>query len=63
MRDTLVFVKEAAHAEEVFGVLGGVRAALTSTKAFLLENPDVTLNARVTPFSPRASARLAAWAG
>ena len=49
VRDTLVFVKEAAHAEEVFGVLGGVRAALTSTKAFLLENPDVTLNARVTP--------------
>ena len=49
VRDTLAFVKEAAHAEEVFGVLGGVRAALTSTKAFLLENPDVTWNARVTP--------------
>jgi len=46
VRDTLVFVKEAAHAEEV---LGGVRAALTSTKAFLLENPDVTWNARVPP--------------
>ena len=46
VRDTLVFVKEAAHAEEV---LEGVRAALTSTKAFLLENPDVTWNARVPP--------------
>lgn len=46
VRDTLSFVKEAAHAEEV---LGGLQSAFATTKTFLLDNPDVTWNARVPP--------------
>ena len=39
-------MKEAAHAEEV---LGGLQSAFATTKTFLLDNPDVTWNARVPP--------------
>jgi hypothetical protein len=46
VRDTLTFVKEAAHAEEV---LGGLQSAFATTKTFLLDNPDVTWNPRVPP--------------
>ena len=46
VRDTLTFVKEAEHAEEV---LGGLQSAFATTKTFLLDNPDVTWNPRVPP--------------
>ena len=45
-RDALRFAARTARAEEVFGAC---RSALTTTKTFLLQNPDVTWNARVPP--------------
>ena len=45
-RGAFCFVARAARAEEVCGAF---RSALMTTKTFLLENPDVTWNARVPP--------------